>query len=171
MNNTTTGLTLYLDMDGVICNFQEKYDEIAPELPDKQRFAHAVLDQQIFLHLKPMSDAKKLVEHVATLKNITIEILTSVGTFDEERGLQAKLQKRAWLDKHNMFFTTNFVRCKAEKANYANKNTILIDDSIGCIDPFNQKGGWGILHTSADDTIKQLDEVFKKIREYRAYTT
>lgn len=171
MSEILSGLTLYLDMDGVISNFNEKYAEISPELPDRQRFASAVLDHQIFLHLKPMSDAKKLVEHVATLKNINIEILTSVGTFDVERGLQAKLQKRAWLDKYNMFFTTNFVRCKPEKANFANKNTILVDDSIGCIKPFNEKGGWGILHTSADDTIAQLHETFKKIKEYRAYTS
>lgn len=164
-------MTLYLDMDGVLSNFNEKFAEISPELPDRQRFRHAVMDHQIFTHLKPMPDAKKLVDHVATLRNINIEILTSVGTFDPERGLQAKIQKRGWLDKHNLFFPSNFVRCKQEKSNFANKNAILIDDSVGCINPFVEKGGWGILHTSADDTIRQLDETFRKIKEHIAYTS
>ena len=92
--------TLYLDMDGVICDFQTKFQEIMPELPDHQRFRHAVMDHEIFLHLKPMPDALKLIHHVATLRNINIEILTSVGTFDPERGLAAKLQKRAKNEKN-----------------------------------------------------------------------
>jgi len=162
---------LYLDMDGVLSDFNSKFAEITPELPDHERFANAVLDHQIFLHLKPMPDAKELMNYVQCLRNIHIEILTSVGTFNEERGLAAKQQKRAWLEKYNLFYPVNFVRCKPEKAQYANKDSILIDDSVGCIDPFKEKGGWGVLHTSAKNSIKELETVFRKMEEYRAYTT
>jgi hypothetical protein len=48
------------------------------------------------------------------------------------------------------------VRTKTEKAQYATEKSILIDDSVGCINPFNTKGGQGILHTSAHDSLDQL---------------
>ena len=158
-------------MDGVLSDFDTTYREIRTDLPDNQRFKSAVLDHQIFLHLKPMPDAKELMNYVQCLKNIHIEILTSVGTFDEERGHAAKVQKSAWLDKYNLFYPINFVRCKPEKAQFASRDTILIDDSIGCIDPFNKKGGWGILHTTAKTSIEEIENVFKKMQEYKAYTT
>jgi hypothetical protein len=162
---------LYIDMDGVLSDFDTTYREIRTDLPDNDRFKSAVLDHQIFLHLKPMPDAKELMNYVQCLKNIHIEILTSVGTFDIERGHAAKVQKAAWLDKYNLFYPINFVRCKPEKAQFASKDTILIDDSIGCIEPFNKKGGWGILHTTAKTSIEEIENVFKKMQEYKAYTT
>jgi hypothetical protein len=164
-------IKLFLDMDGVICDFDSKFAEILPELPDHQRFRHAVLDHKIFTLLKPMPDAKELLDYVACLRLIDIQILTSVGTFDEERGYQAKVQKRAWLDRNNIFYQTNFVRCKPEKANFADSMSILIDDSPGCIDPFVKKGGWGILHVDTKTTIIELENIFKKIKMHNAYTT
>jgi hypothetical protein len=162
-------IKLYLDMDGVICDFDSKFAEILPELPDQQRFRHAVMDHKIFTLLKPMPDAKELLNYVQCLRLIDIQILTSVGTFDEQRGYEAKIQKRAWLDRNNLFFTANFVRCKPEKANFASSDSILIDDSPGCIDPFVKKGGIGILHTDAKSTIEKLEKVFKKMQTNVSY--
>jgi hypothetical protein len=162
-------IKLYLDMDGVICDFDSKFAEISPELPDNQRFRHAVMDHKIFTLLKPMPDAKELLDYVACLRHIDIQILTSVGTFDEERGYQAKIQKRAWLDRNNIFYQANFVRCKPEKANFANDMSILIDDSPGCIKPFVAKGGHGILHTDTKSTIEKIENIFKEIAKLKAY--
>jgi hypothetical protein len=79
-----------------------------------------------------------------------------MGTFNVEQGVEAKRQKLLWLDKHNIKYKPNFVRTKTEKAQYATEHSILIDDSVGCINPFNSKGGQGILHTSARDSLEQL---------------
>ena len=46
-----------------------------------------------------------------------------------------------------------------DKAKYANKDSILIDDRKQNIDHWIESGGIGILHTSAKDTIKQLKKL------------
>lgn len=45
-----------------------------------------------------------------------------------------------------------------DKSKYAAPLHILIDDREKAIDPWRQRGGIGILHTSAQDTIAQLKE-------------
>lgn len=164
-------LNLYIDMDGVIADFNTKFAEIKSNLPDHLRFRDAVMDHKIFTLLKPMPDAKELMDYVATLRNMNIQFLTSVGTFDEQRGYEAKIQKRAWLDGYNLFYPVIFVRCKPEKANFASFDSILIDDSPGCIDPFVKKGGHGILHTDTKTTINKLEQTFKKIAQDIAWRT
>ena len=45
-------ITLYLDMDGVLCNFDKAYRQFDPEQSDRKRFRYAVLDHQIFEDLE-----------------------------------------------------------------------------------------------------------------------
>jgi len=162
-------ITLYLDMDGVLCDFNTEYERLQPILPDSKKFSHAVLDHRIFENLRSLPDTLDLLLHVATLSKVNVEVLTSVGTFNEDQGYQAKMQKRSWLDKMNIPHKANFVRSKEEKAKYANENTILIDDSEGCINPFVAAGGFGILHTSTQQTIIELNEIFHQIKERNAW--
>lgn len=46
-----------------------------------------------------------------------------------------------------------------DKPQYAKKGAILIDDKQSTIDAWNAKGGIGIFHKSAADTIKQLKKL------------
>jgi hypothetical protein len=161
-------ITLYLDMDGVLCNFDKAYRLIDPEKFDRKRFRYAVLDQHIFEDLEFMPDAQELLNYVSKLDEINVEILTSMGSFDVQQGMAAKSQKHKWLDKWNIPYKANFVRCKEEKAQYANENTILVDDSIGCIVPFCAKGGHGILHTKSSDSIQQIHNIIRGIRGLNA---
>ena len=105
-----------------------------------------------------------LFRSVSRLKDVNVEILTSVGTHDPFRGEEAKRQKILWLNKHNIPYRTNFVRTKPEKSKYAHDHAILIDDSIGCISPFIEKLGHGILHVNATDSIRLLDSTILQIR-------
>jgi hypothetical protein len=149
-------ITLYLDMDGVLADFNKAYSKYNPSKEDRTRFRDSVMSYHIFEDLDKMPDADILLNGVAKIANLRIEILTSMGTFNVEQGIEAKRQKLLWLDKHNITYNPNFVRTKTEKAQYANEKSILIDDSVGCINPFNSKGGSGILHTSARDSLEQL---------------
>lgn len=149
-------ITLYLDMDGVLCNFDKAYRKLDPEKADRKKFREAVFTYKIFEDLEFMPDAQELLNFVCKLDNIDIQILTSMGTFDEIQGNAAKYQKMHWLNSKNIPYKANFVRSKQEKSNFAHENAILVDDSIGCIKPFTEKGGHGILHTRSSDTIQQL---------------
>jgi hypothetical protein len=155
-------------MDGVLCNFEKAYRSLRTGAPDGDRFRSAVLDHHIFEDLEFMSDTQELLTYVSKLEGINIEILTSMGTFDVQRGDAAKTQKQIWLDKHNIPYKANFVRSKEEKSNFAHDKAILVDDSPGCIDPFNAKSGYGILHTKSSDTIQQINDIIRIINGVHA---
>jgi len=157
-------ITLYLDMDGVLCNFDKAYKSLRTHAADGKRFRAAVMEFNIFEELEFMPDTMELMNYVSTLDGVNIEILTSMGTYDEVQGNAAKRQKNKWLESRNFPYKANFVRSKVEKANYATPTSILIDDSIGCIEPFNASGGHGILHTKSIDTIQQLHNIIRGIR-------
>jgi len=157
-------ITLYLDMDGVLCNFDKAYRKLDPEKADRKKFREAVFTYKIFEDLEFMPDTTELMNYVSKLEGITIEILTSMGTYDAEQGNAARYQKMRWLDKKNIPYKANFVRAKQEKANFAHDRAILVDDSIGCITPFTAKGGHGILHTKSSDTIQQIHDTIRGIR-------
>lgn len=156
-------ITLYLDMDGVLANFNKKFATIKSHEEDRIRFRDAVMNHGIFEDLEFLPDTQELLNHVVRLHGINIEILTSMGTFNPEQGAEAKRQKIIWLNKHGITYKPNFVRTKTEKAQYATPESILIDDSVGCISPFIRKGGHGILHTNASETISILDSLILQI--------
>jgi hypothetical protein len=152
-------------MDGVLCDFDKAYRSLRTHATDGKRFRSAVMDYQIFEDLEFMPDTQELLNHVCKLdKEIDIQILTSMGTFDVQQGNEAKRQKQIWLDKWNIPYKANFVRSKEEKSLYAHKFAILIDDSPGCITPFLAKEGQGILHTTASETIGVLTKTISGMR-------
>ena len=157
-------ITLYLDMDGVLCNFDRAYRSLRTHATDGKRFRAAVMDYKIFEDLEFMPDTQELLNYVTKLEGIHIEILTSMGTFETDQGNEAKRQKQKWLDKWNIPYKANFVRSKEEKAKYAHDRAILVDDSPGCINPFVVKGGHGILHTKSFDTIQQIHDTIRGVR-------
>jgi phosphoglycolate phosphatase-like HAD superfamily hydrolase len=157
-------ITLFLDMDGVLCNFDKAYRKLDPEKADRKKFRDAVFTHKIFEDLEFMPDAQELLNFVSKLDGINIEILTSMGTYDSVQGNEAKYQKMHWLNKHNIPYKANFVRAKQEKADFAHERAILVDDSIGCITPFAAKGGHAIHHSRSSDSIQQIHETIRGIR-------
>ena len=155
-------------MDGVLADFNKRFAEIRTGEEDRIRFRRAVMEYQIFEDLDFMPDTQELLNHVSRLRDVRVEILTSMGTFNPEQGQASKYQKMKWLNAKNIPYPANFVRTKTEKAQYADEQSILIDDSVGCISPFNRKGGNGILHTNASNTISLLDSTIAHIRALKA---
>lgn len=163
-----TMITLYLDMDGVLADFNKEYTKYDPQKEDRKKFRDAVLVHNIFEKLDFMPDAQELLNHVSKLHNVNIEILTSMGTHDVTQAAAAKFQKLNWLNVKNIPYRANFVHNKQEKSKYATPTSILIDDSSGCIGPFVAAGGHGILHSHSSETIRILDSNILQIRAINA---
>jgi phosphoglycolate phosphatase-like HAD superfamily hydrolase len=156
-------ITLYLDMDGVLADFNKEYTKLDPKKEDRKKFRWSVMEHKIFEKLDFMPDAQELLNHVSKLQTVKIEILTSLGTHEPQQANEAKVQKLRWLDAANIPYKANFVHSKEEKAKYADRKTILVDDSSGCIAPFIDAGGYGILHKNSSETIRILDATFRQI--------
>ncbi len=157
-------ITLYLDMDGVLADFNKEYTKFDPEKADRKRFRESVIEHHIFEKLDFMPDAQELLNHVSRLNGVNVQILTSMGTHEPVQANMAQMQKMKWLDAKNIPYKANFVHNKQEKARFATPRSILIDDSVGCISPFIEAGGHGILHVNASDTIRILDSTLLQLR-------
>lgn len=151
---------IYLDMDGVIADFDGRYKElykIYPSEADTYKvfdgfFAQFIAEEQ-FAKLDLLPDAVELIEYLKTL-SIPTEILSS--TSSERRDADIRKQKLEWLDKHGITFPVNLVPGKRFKKDYSNPNVLLIDDTSVNIDQWRKEGGIGILHTDTVTTINTL---------------
>ena len=157
-------ITLYLDMDGVICNFEKAYRAMWHEFTyDRERFREAVVHRRIFETLEWMPNGEAFIDEikrVAYAYNLNVEMLTSTGSHRTEMKTAAIEQKTRWLCERGIPWKANFVCAKPEKAQYAVLGkTILIDDMAGCTEPFIEKGGMAFLHKDNDfrSTIDRLD--------------
>lgn len=152
---------LYVDLDGVLADFDKKvkslgFTESQVSTPIFWEFLKENTSQgmQFWSVLDPMPDVQSLWNYI---KEYNPTILTSVG------GLEiAKPQKTMWVNKHFPGTPIIFTNNSEEKAKYANPTSILVDDRVKSIEPWEKAGGIGILHTSAFDTVAQLTELFNQ---------
>lgn len=149
-------ITTYLDMDGVLADFEsrfaERYGEDALKLREKKmrtEFWPDFIKNKQFETLDWFPGGQELLAFVKSF-NTNIEILSSSGgeKFHEE----VKAQKIVWLKNHNIDFKVNIVPGRKRKKEYANDHSILIDDTPDVIEDFNQAGGIGILHKDLNKT-------------------
>ena len=153
--------TIYSDMDGVLVDFNKRFeqfsDNIAPQdYVDKfglEAFWDLIDNKtgvRFWVGMDWMSDGKEYWNYI---KKYNPMLLSSPSRKNESR-----LGKRIWA-KRNMPGTKVILAYAENKKNYANANSILIDDMEKNIDQWRAAGGIGILHTSAASTIAQLKEL------------
>jgi hypothetical protein len=150
---------IYVDMDGVLCNFEKRYTERYGHISEDVRrstfrsnFTDFIETDQ-FSSLEMMDDAQMLID-VLDFYVMPKEILSSTA-YDEVYESISN-QKARWLKKHNISWTQNFVPGKRHKYKWATPNYLIIDDTKSVIDDWRKAGGIGILHKSTEQTLAEL---------------
>lgn len=145
---------VYLDMDGVIADFDSRYDALFER--DGSRFLECFtmfVENREFEKLKPMPEYKRLIDYCD--ENFThVYILTSV--FSNTFAPDIIQQKLNWLKDNDIRLPMIPVANASLKATFANENSLLIDDSLNnCTDWF-EEGGHAIRHLNTSLTIEQI---------------
>lgn len=150
--------TIYLDMDGVISNFDKGYFSIYGvncREDNVEKHWYDFVENKGFFNLEPYEDMDELISFLTSL-NVEIVILSCVSERSDYGNVTD--QKIQWLKKYGLGQVSKvFTRTKLQKSEYAHSESLLIDDSVACITPFKQKNGYAILHTSAKQTIMELE--------------
>jgi len=160
-------MKIYLDMDGVLANFNKKYEEvfgIDPALVAKQsaesdkNFQEFILGHH-FVNLEYMPNAKRLLEFVDGL-DVDIEILSSSGGALHHE--EVEMQKKIWLNSKLIHYPVNIVPGGSKKALFAAPDRVLIDDTERVVNKYREVGGVAILHRDDDieHTFYELTRIF-----------
>ena len=152
---------IYVDMDGVLCDFEKRYKELYGNIKDRDKkssfrpnFKEFIKTGQ-FATLEPMEDFYVLKSFLDSIE-IPKEILSS--TASEKRHDAIKPQKEYCLQTHNIGYKANFVPGKQNKYKFATPDSIIIDDTRSVIDDWNKAGGIGIWHRDWTSTLAILSQ-------------
>ena len=151
--------TIFCDMDGVIVDFERGYYELTGKhtsqvLDGSNEFWKPLEDEgALFRATLPwMPDGKQLWDYIKKYKPY---ILTAPSLDPSSR-----VGKEAWCKMHiNGQYKKLYFKAARFKSDFAGENKILIDDREDTIANWNAKGGIGILHTSAANSIKELKKL------------
>jgi hypothetical protein len=150
---------IYVDMDGVLCDFEKRYKELYGNIKEHDRrktfrpnFFDFIESNQ-FATLDPMSDFSTLKTFLDSI-DVPKEILSS--TAYEETYQTISNQKNIWLQKHGINWAPNFVPGKRHKYKFATTDSIIIDDTLSVIEDWRKADGKAIWHNNASSTITQL---------------
>lgn len=159
---------IYLDMDGVLADFDRGVIELLGRVPLKQGISTREEDDELYEamrqidhfygRLEPMEGAKKLFNTISNKYGDKCEILTGVP--NPRRGIeQASSDKIEWVKRYlSDSVVCNTVR-RVEKIQFCTgKDCILIDDFDWNINDWENAGGTGILYTDCESTLNKLKE-------------
>ena len=166
--NTKENFYIYLDMDGVVANFNKRFKDLSGLLPDQfieKNGKNAFWDLIDVKHkvafwrgIEIMPGAEKLVNFIS---QYPYEMLTAPSTKK-----QSVIGKSLWIrDKVGTLYPSQpkvTYRSAKEKHNVKPELTkfdILIDDKKSTIDRWDAKGGTAIFYQNADQVINDLKKL------------
>jgi len=159
---------IYLDMDGVLADFDKRFEDLAGMPPRKFEDTYGknefwdFIDEKnklkFWIGIPVMDGAKKLVDFAS---KYDYELLTAPSAKK-----QSRIGKILWVRNHtkDLFGSTPYINFKRAKEKHEIKPTltksdILVDDRDDTIQRWNAAGGTGILYTSADQVINDLKKL------------
>ena len=168
LNEQKEDYYIYLDMDGVVANFDKRFEDLSGLLPNdfvdkygKNAFWDLIDEKHkvsFWRGIEIMPGAKKLVDFVS---KYPYEMLTAPSVKK-----QSVIGKGLWItDKVGTLYPSRpkvTYRPAKEKHNVKSKLTkfdILIDDKKSTIDSWDAKGGTAIFYQNADQVINDLKKL------------
>lgn len=169
-------LALYLDMDGVLMDFDGAmraagienngyYHTPASQWTQAQQQLHAsiikLLNEPVFWpSVKPMVDANILWDWCRPFHP---SVLTAILAEAADPNWVAECKRKSILQNFDSVFptATNFHIClRHEKAALAHSNAVLVDDNPVNCSEWIKEGGIAVLHRDAVSTIRILRELY-----------
>lgn len=165
-------INVFLDLDGVMCDFDgklhevfgKKYDEIKHEMHVNDIWDKLGDVDHLFLHLKPLPHSKTLFNYLKSLHDKgeinRFEILTSLP-YSTNKLVTSKQDKIDWVREHlDKDIIVNTVVGGEKKAKFVTgPNDILIDDLERNIQAWEKAGGTGIHFNTNGKAITRLDQI------------
>lgn len=160
-------IKIFCDLDGVLVDFDSGVKKILKKSPDQlpEGLMWAVIKKtpDFYNKLDWTPDGKELWNFIKDFQGV--QLLTGVP-----RGFkEAVNQKNSWC-RRELGSKYNVICCSTkDKPLYATKGAILIDDRLKIADEWIAKGGIFIYHTSAENTINELQKyIFSSKEEVEA---
>ncbi|MGB4665034.1 MAG: hypothetical protein WBH72_01800 [Bacteroidales bacterium] len=155
-------MKIFCDLDGVLTDFDGRFIELFGKHPKEfinvygySSFWASLTSRakDFWCGIQWKSDGKELWQYISPYNPI---ILSSVPTSMAKIATQCKEQ---WIKKELGLDVEYHLTTRKEKQNFSANDHILIDDMKKNIEEWTQRGGVGILHISADDTINKLQKL------------
>ena len=160
---------VYVDMDGVLTDFERRFEQFAGVTPDefmaqkKIQFGQEKADEQFWdlidnqigvrfwAGMPWMPEGEKLYQYIKKSKPT---ILTSPS-----RDESSRIGKGVWVKRNMPNVPVKFGYKASGKAKYAGPNKILIDDREDNIQAWKAAGGIGILFKSTEQVKNELSKL------------
>jgi len=155
--------TIYLDMDGVLVDFDKQFKSKTGMLPKDyenkygtDKFWDFIDDSKkgggvgFWRSIEWMPGGQELYNLASQYKHALLS--------SPSRSESSRIGKRLWR-RDNTPQTKLILAYSANKKNYADKYSILIDDRADNIESWRSKGGIGILYKSSDQAINDLKQI------------
>ena len=149
---------IFLDMDGVLADWEKTARELVgenwKEEVEKPNWGGLYNYPDLFARLDPMEDALELYDACVSISGAHrfVQILTALP--NRAHFKDAARHKIEWARKYiHPNIRVNFGPRAQDKQYHYMDGDVLIDDKQLNIDQWRAKGGLGILHTSARESI------------------
>ena len=160
MNPLSSGRRLFLDLDGVLADFDAHYEKTFGEKTDRSKptpknfWKNIANNGSFFRDLPMMPDALALWEGAKKLhpNPIILTGLTHVASETTER------HKREWVATHISPLARVIVCPSKDKRLHGKPGDILVDDWTKYRALWEEMGGVFVLHTSAEESLAAVEK-------------
>lgn len=171
-------MTLYLDLDGVFTDFDGQllnygivndksfYHKDKSTHTDEQRSLRGRVEECMrtegfWENLPLCPGAYELWDFCQPFNPV---ILTALPNMKEWDG-HVKVEKQRWIDKYFGFRTPVIYCLRSEKKNFVTNGLrdILLDDTVSNITEWVEVGGFGVLYTDSENSVKKLKFALEEV--------